>query len=143
MFFINIYCTTISLTSRIPRFMCLRIMCLIISTTCVVLLICIWRWLKIEEPRHQEIWGLRSLGGAPSSTWKPPPHPRLPSTNSGTFGWSETSGAGAPIRADLGAARQALVEVHHRRAAIEGSLPPTVEGSLNTNRIHRGGKGRV
>ena len=33
--------------------------------------------LNTEEPKHREILGPRSLGGAPSSIWTPPPPPHL------------------------------------------------------------------
>ena len=41
-----------------------------------------------------------------------------------------------------GAFRQALVGDHHRQVESEGSLSPTLAGSLDTDRIQRVGEGR-
>ena len=86
------------------------------------------RRLKTEELRDQDLWG-RDHWGAPSSTGTPPaPHPDfqvLPAAQSR----SETSGSGAPGRAESGAASQALAGARWVRAASEGSLPPTRQAS--------------
>ena len=95
----------------------------------------------IRTKKSRTFWS-NIIGGALSSTWKPPARLRLLITASGTVGQSKTSGAGATGQEESGAASQALVEARQRRASSEGSLLSMVAGIVNIERSHRGSNGR-
>ena len=82
------------------------------------------------------------IEGEPSSTRTPPIPPNLQVLPSAQVRRSKTSGPGAPGQAESGSVSQALVGACRRRSASEGSLSIIVEGSLDTDRIRRGGKVR-